>query len=332
MKIIKRLIIVVIGLFILGGCQSHISDQEKSKPEVYFRLAEIHPPDHPTTQADKEFTRLVEERTNGRVVIKVYDSGQLGPEKEVLDQIQFGAIDFARVSTGTVAEILPKLNVLQLPYIYRDSDHMWRVLNSEIGDFFLESIEDKKLIGLTWYDAGARNFYNSVRAVRTRADLEGLRVRVMESQLMVDMAKALGTLVVPMPYGEVYSAMQRGVIDGAENNYPSYDTSLHYEVAKYYTVDEHVRIPELLIASQKIKERVSEEDLEIIKACAEKSQEFQREKWLIKEKESEQKLKEAGVIITQIENRSEFVEAVSSLYDRYASSYLDIIKQIQEME
>ena len=322
----------MIWLLILGGCQSRISDQEKNKPIVYFRLAEIHPHDHPTTQADKEFARLVEERTNGRVVIKVYDSGQLGTEKEVLDQIQFGAIDFARVSTGTVAEILPKLNVLQLPYIYRDSNHMWSVLNSEIGDFFLESIEDKKLIGLTWYDAGARNFYNNVRETRTLADLEGLRVRVMESQLLVDMAKALGTAVIAMPYGEVYSAMQRGVIDAAENNYPSYDTSLHYEVAKYYTIDEHVRIPEILMASQKIRDRLSEEDLEIIKACAKESQAFQREKWLIKEKESKQKLIKAGVIITEIANRSEFVEAVSPLYDQYASSYLEIIKQIQEME
>jgi tripartite ATP-independent transporter DctP family solute receptor len=332
MKTIKRLIIVVIGLLIFGGCQSHISKQEKSKPAVYFRLAEIHPPDHPTTQADNEFARLVQERTNGRVVIKVYDSQKLGPEMEVLDQIQFGAIDFARVSTGTVAEISPQLNVLQLPYIYRDSYHMWRVLNSEVGDFFLESIKDKKLIGLTWYDAGARNFYNSVREIRNLDDLEGLKVRVMESQLLVDMAKALGTYVIPMSYGEVYSAMQRGVIDAAENNYPSYDTSLHYEVAKYYTVDEHVRIPEILIASQKIQDRIAEADLEIIKACAKESQAFQREKWLIKEKESELKLKKAGVIITEIESRSEFEEAVRPLYDQYASSYLEIIKQIQEME
>lgn len=316
----------------LAGCKGQMSDEEQSKPTVYFRLAENQPPDHPTTQADKEFARLVEEKTNGRIVIKVYDSEELGPENEILEQLQFGGIDFARVSTGMAAQISPQLNVLQLPYIYSDSDHMWRVLNSDIGDFFLESIEDKGLIGLTWYDAGARNFYNSVREIKTLADLGGLKVRVMENQLLVDMAKALGIAVMAMPYGEVYSAMQRGIIDAAENNYPSYDTSRHYEVAKYYTIDEHVRIPEMLIASQKIKDRISEKDLEIIKICAKESQGFQREKWLIKEKESERKLKRAGVIITQIENRSEFVEAVSPLYNQYASNYLDIIKRIQEME
>ncbi|WP_070000333.1 TRAP transporter substrate-binding protein [Cellulosilyticum sp. I15G10I2] len=333
MKTTKGLLILcIIGLFILGSCKNRIPDQEQSKPTVYLRLAENQPPDHPTTQADKEFARLVEEKTNGRIVIKVYDSEQLGPENEILEQLQFGGIDFARVSAGMAAQIAPQLNVLQLPYIYKDSDHMWRVLNSEIGEFFLESIADKNLIGLTWYDAGARNFYNSIREIKTLADLEGLKVRVMENQMLVDMAKALGTYVIPMPYGEVYSAMQRGIIDGAENNYPSYDTSLHYEVAKYYTIDEHVRIPEMLIASQKIRDRLSEVDLEIIRACAKESQVFQRKKWLIKEKESEQKLIKAGVIITEIENRSEFVKAVRPLYDQYASNYLEIVKQIQDME
>lgn len=322
----------MIGIVIFAGCQDQTYEEEQSKIQVNFRLAENQPSDHPTAQADKEFARLVEEKTKGRIVIKVYDNEQLGPETEILEELQFGGIDFARVSVGTIAEISPQLNVLQLPYIYRDSDHMWRVLNSEIGEFFLESIEDKKLIGLTWYDGGARNFYNSVREIKTRDDLEGLKLRVMESQLMVDMAKALGATVIPMPYKEVYSAIQRGIIDGAENNYPSYDATRHYEVAPYYTIDEHVRIPELLIASQKIKERISEDDLEIIKACAKKSQEFQREKWLTKEKEADKKLKDAGVIITRIENRSEFAKAVSPLYDQYASKYLEIIKQIQEME
>lgn len=322
----------MIGIMIYVGCQSQIYDEGQSNGTVYFRLADNQPSDHPTVQADKEFARLVEEKTNGRIVIKVYDGEQLGSETEALEQIQFGGIDFARVSVGIVAEISPQLNVLLLPYIYKDSDHMWRVLNSEIGDFFLESIEDKKLIGLTWYDAGARNFYNSVREIKRLSDLKGLKFRVMESQLMIDMAKSLGVSVIPMPYKEVYSAIQQGVIDGAENNYPSYDTSFHYEVAKYYTVNEHVRIPEVLIASQKIKDRISEEDFEIIKACAKQSQTFQRAKWIEKEKKSEKKLKDKGVIITRIENRSEFVEAVKPLYTQYAGRYGEIIRKLQEME
>ncbi|MDF1617285.1 TRAP transporter substrate-binding protein [Petrocella sp. FN5] len=333
LKQISRIWISIIMTFILTtGCSDQGATVVKQPEVIYFRLAEIHPSDHPTTKADKEFARLVEERTKGRIIIKVYDSEQLGPEKAVLDQVRFGAIDFTRLSMGQVAEISPQLNVLQLPYIYRDSDHMWQVLNSDIGDFFLESIEDKGLIGLAWYDGGARSFYNSVREVKTLSDLEGLKFRVMESQLMVEMARALGTSVIPMAYGEVYSSIQTGVIDGAENNFPSYETSLHYEVAKYFTIDEHVRVPEMLIASKKILDRITEEDLEIIMACAKESEIYQRDKWRIEEKESEKKLRELGSIITEIEDREAFVEAVRPLYDRYANDYLEIVKRIQEME
>ncbi len=329
-NIIKSLFFIIC-LMIFTACQPSPTTKPGANV-IVFRLAEIHPEDHPTTMADQEFARLVEYRTKGRIVIKVYDSQQLGPEKSVIDQVQFGAIDFARTSISPLSEVAPELNVLQLPYIYRDGDHMWQVLNSEIGDFFLKSIEDEGFIGMGWYDGGARNFYNSVREIKNIADLKGLRFRVMESQLMVDMAKALGTAVIPMPYGEVYGAIQTGVIDGAENNFPSYDTSLHFEVAKYYTIDEHVRVPEILIASNKILDRISQEDLEIIMTCAKDSQEFQRKKWLEKSTESEEKLRDAGCIITQIEDREDFIEAVSPLYDKYASDFMNIITQIQELE
>jgi len=209
---------------------------------------------------------------------------------------------------------------------------MWKVLNSPIGDYFLESVEEQSFIGLGWYDAGARNFYNSVREIHTLEDLKGLKFRVMESGLMLDMAKALGTSVTPMPYGEVYSAIQTGVIDGAENNFPSYETSSHYEVAKYITVDEHVRVPEILIASSMILDRISEEDLEIIKQCAEDTQMFQREQWQEKEKESEEKVLKAGCIITQIEDKESFVKAMEPVYEKYAKDYMNIVRQIQDMK
>ncbi|PKM93969.1 MAG: C4-dicarboxylate ABC transporter [Firmicutes bacterium HGW-Firmicutes-1] len=320
----------LIVLLIIVGCQrDKNADYENA---VVFRMAEIHPSDYPTTLADKEFARLVEEKTDGRIIIKVYDSQQLGEEKSVLEQVQFGAIDFARTSLAPLSEFATELNVLQLPYIYRDGDHMWKVLNSSIGDFFLKSIEDEGFIGLGWYDGGARNFYNSVREIRTIEDLKGLKFRVMESELMVDMAKALGASVTPMPYGEVYSSIQTGIIDGAENNFPSYDTSSHYEVAKYFTVDEHVRVPEILIASTMVLDRISEEDLEIIKECAQETQMFQREKWQEKEKESEKKMRAEGCVITEIEDKEAFVKAVSPIYTKYAKDYMDIVKQIQVMK
>lgn len=329
-KIIRYALPLLIFLFLVVGCQRD-KDSQLKNAEI-FRLAEIHPSDYPTTLADKEFARLVEERTDGRIIIMVYDSQQLGEERAVLEQVQFGAIDFARTSLAPLSEFAPQLNVLQLPYIYRDGDHMWKVLNSSIGDFFLKSIENEDFIGLGWYDAGARSFYNSVKEIHTIDDLQGLKFRVMESELMLDMAKALGASVTPMPYGEVYSAIQTGVIDGAENNFPSYDTSSHYEVAKYFTVDEHVRVPEVLIASTRVLDRISEEDLKIIKECAKDTQMYQREKWQEKVKESEKKMKEKGCIITEIEDKEKFIEAVSPIYTKYAKDYLDIVKQIQEMQ
>lgn len=327
-KIIQFALLLII-IVSMVGCQQMKKDKSDA---IVFRLAEAHPSDYPTTLADKEFARLVEERTQGRIIIKVYDSQQLGEEKSVIEQVQFGAIDFTRVSLGPLSEFSPQLNVLQLPYIYRDSEHMWKVLNSPIGDHFLESIENEGFIGLGWYDAGARNFYNSVREVQSLEDLQGLKFRVMESELMIDMAKALGASVTPMPYGEVYSAIQTGVIDGAENNFPSYDTSSHYEVAKYYTIDEHVRVPEILIASSIVKDRISDEDLEIIKQCAKDTQMFQREKWKEKEKESEEKVREAGCIITEIKDKENFVKAMAPVYAKYASEYMDIVTQIQRMK
>lgn len=330
MKVLKIALLMSITIILLTGCNRGLN--EKNSDAVIFRLAEIHPSDYPTTLADKEFAKLVEERTEGRIIIKVYDNQQLGEEKAVLEQVQFGAIDFARTSLAPLSEFSPQLNVLQLPYIYRDSDHMWKVLNSRIGDYFLESIENEGFIGLGWYDAGARNFYNSVREIHTIEDLKDLKFRVMESALMLDMAKALGTSVTPMPYGEVYSAIQTGVIDGAENNFPSYDTSSHYEVAKYITIDEHVRVPEVLIASSIVLDRISEEDIEIIKQCAEDTQMFQREKWKEKEKESEKKMREEGCIITEIEDKESFVKAMAPVYEKYAKDYMNIVKQIQDMK
>lgn len=331
MKGIYRWSIAVSASILIAGC-SYQSKNADLKSTIIFRLAENHPSNHPTTLADEEFARLVKEKTNGKILIKVYDNKQLGEEKSIVEQVQFGAIDFARVSTGQMTELFPVFNVLQLPYIYHNSDHMWQVLNSSIGDSFLDLIQEEGFLGLGWYDAGARNFYNSVREIHSLQDLQGLKFRSMENRLMMDIIQALGASVVPMPYGEVYGALQTGVIDGAENNIPSYETASHFEVARYYTIDEHIRVPEILIASQKIMDRISKEELAIIKECAEESQIFQRRLWKEKEAESEKKILEAGCTITEIQEKEPFIQAVSPVYYKYAKDYMDMVKQIQEMQ
>ena len=313
---------------------TEVEEVDEVVEPVYFRLAETHPADYPTNKGNLEFARLVKEKTNGRVIIEVYDSKQLGEEVDVIEQVQFGAIDFMRVSLGPLAEFAPELNVLSLPYIYASSDHMWKVLNSEIGDDMLASIYDSGFIGLGWFDGGARSFYNSVRPIEKLEDMEGLKFRVMENEMFIDMCEALGAVATPMPYGEVYSAIQTGVIDGAENNWPSYDTSSHFEVAKYYTLDEHLRVPEILVASKAIEDKVTPEELALIKEAAKESQSYQIELWVAKEKESEEKIVAAGNEITYLtaEEKQRFADCMAPIYEKYASDYLDIIEEIQAMK
>ena len=298
---------------------------------MVLRYAENQPQDYPTTQAAYKFAEMVEEKTNGRIKIEVYYGAQLGDEKAVIEQLQFGAIDFTRVSLSPLAEFEKSLNVLQLPYLYTDATQMWKVLEGPIGDQFLASVEDNGLIGLSWFDAGARNFYNSKRPITKLSDLAGLKIRVQESQLMMGMVQALGANATPMSYGEVYSGLQTGVIDGAENNWPSYESTSHYEVAPYFVLDEHTRVPEMQMVSKITWNKLSAEDQAIIKECALESAKIERELWAEKELASEEKVKADGAVITELEpgEKEKFQAAMAPLYAEFGKGYEDIISQIQ---
>jgi len=196
---------------------------------------------------------------------------------------------------------------------------MWKVLNGEIGDFFLNSMEEKGFVGLVYYDSGARSFYNTKKPIYTVADLRGMKIRVQESALMMGLVRSLGAVPTPMAYGDVYSALQTGVIDGAENNWPSYDTSSHYEVAKYYSLDEHTRVPEMIVASKITMDKLSKEDQEIIKRAARESQKIQIDSWAEYEKKSEAKVRAAGSQINKIKDQAEFAAAMAPLYQSMLS-------------
>ncbi|HAN43856.1 MAG TPA: C4-dicarboxylate ABC transporter, partial [Ruminococcaceae bacterium] len=200
-----------------GSSSGSASSSAAKKPEFVFRYAENQAKDYPTTQGAYKFAEIVEQKTNGRIKIEVYYGAQLGDEKSVMEQMQFGGIDFARVSLSPLAEFAKQLNVLQLPYLYRDSAHMWKVLEGPIGDQFKNGLGESKLVGLSWYDSGSRNFYNSKKPITKLEDLKGMKIRVQENQMMMDMIKAIGAQPTPMAYGEVYSALQTGVIEAAEN-------------------------------------------------------------------------------------------------------------------
>lgn len=303
---------------------------EEIEPEFVFSYAENQAEDYPTTLGAKRFAELVEERTDGRIRILVQAEGKMGTEMEIIQQMQYGGVDFARVSLSQLAEYIPELNVLQMPYLYEDSAHMWKVLDGDIGAEFLEGVCDNGLIGLSWYDAGARNFYNSRQPITCLEDIAGMKIRVQESEVMADMVEALGATAVPLGYAEVYSGLERGLIDGAENNWPSYESMNHYEVAQYYTVDEHTRVPEMQICSGYTWEKLSEEDRAIIQACAMESALYERELWTEREETSRRTVASYGTQIVELstEERKRFQAAVMGVYEKYCGDYMDTIDKI----
>ncbi|MTI58937.1 MAG: TRAP transporter substrate-binding protein [Firmicutes bacterium] len=302
--------------------------------EITLRLADNQPEGYPTVVGAKEFARLVEERTNGRIKIDVYAGGILGDESSTIEQIQFGAIDFVRTSITPMANFEPAMNVLSLPYLYPSEEYMFQVLQGEIGESVLDGLKDDGIVGLTWYDSGARSFYIADKKVTSPEDLKGLRIRVQESQLMMDMVEALGASPTPISWGEVYSALQTGVVDAAENNYPGWYYNSHHEVAPNFVEDEHNRIPELIIMSKITWDSLSEEDQKIIKQAAVESTEVQREAWDARTEEAKKLAVEEGANITTLtpEQKQAFQDAVMDLYPKYSAGYEDLLDSILNFE
>lgn len=305
----------------------------KEAPEYVFSYADNQPEDYPTVQGARKFAELVQEKTSGRIKINVFAGGEMGSENEVVEQLQYGGIDFARASVMILAEIKPKFNVLQLPYLYRDEKHMWKVLDGEIGEEFKDELGESGLVALSWYDAGARHFYNSSHPIKCVEDLKKMRIRVANSDMMSAMVEALGARAVPMAYSEVYAALETSSIDGAENNWPSYESMGHYEVAKYITLDAHARIPEMQLASQATWEKLSDSDREIIMACAEESARYERQLWEIREQKVREQLIKAGCIVTELSPSEQvrFRAAVMTVYQMFCSQYIDVVNRIAQI-
>lgn len=288
--------------------------------EVTLRSSDTHPDGYPTVEAVKAMSAMLEKETKGKLCIEVFHSKQLGEEKDTIEQTQFGVIDMNRVSLGPFNNIIEETQVPSLPYIFRSTEHMHKVMDGEIGQEILDAFTAHDLIGLAFYDGGSRSFYNSQHPIKSMADLKGMKFRVMQSDLFVDMVKAVGANATPMPYGEVYSSIQTGVIDGAENNWPSYESSGHFEVAKYYTLDQHLIVPEVLVMSKKTWEKLSAEEQKAVRKAAKASVPVMRKLWQDREKASEAKVREAGSeIITDID-KTPFIKAMKPVYEKYVSS------------
>ena len=303
-------------------------------PQVNKRVliaSDDHNAEYPTTQGLYKIKEIVERETDGQLKVVVRHSAQLGSEKETIELTQMGIIDINRVSCSPMASFAPEMGVFSMPYIFRSSEHEWKVLNGEIGRRLGKQLETRHLVTLAYYDSGARSFYNKHRPINSPADLKGLKIRVQKNPVMLSLVQALGASPVPMAFEEVYSAIQTGVLDGAENNPPSYVTTGHYEVAGYYSLDEHTRIPEIVLFSKKVWDTLPEEEHEIIKAAARESQDYQISLWKAKEEEGMKKVHENGNQVNS-PDKQPFIDAVQPVYKEFAANLGDLIKEIQAVE
>jgi len=302
--------------------------------ETTLRSSDTHPDGYPTVVAVQKMGELVKERTGGRICIEVFHSAQLGEEKDTIEQTKFGVIDMNRVSMGPFNNLIEETKVVSLPFIFRSVEHMHKVMDGEIGAEIGAAFEPQGYIALAYYDSGRRSFYNSKKPITSIADLSGMKVRVMQSDVFVDMMAALGANATPMPFGEVYSAIQTGVIDGAENNWPSFESSGHFEVAGYYTLNEHLIVPEVLVMSKVSWDKLKPEDQTIIRQAAKDSVPLNRELWAAREKQSEAKVRAAGVKIVDNIDKTPFIEAMVPVYEKHASTpkLKDLVTRIQAVE
>ena len=302
--------------------------------EITFRSSDTHPAGYPTVAAVEHMGALLQERSGGRICIEVFPSAQLGEERDTIDQTKFGVIDLNRVSMGPFNNLVEETKVVSLPFVFRGTDHMHRVMDGPIGDEILAAFEPHGFIGLAYFDGGSRSFYNSVRPIRTVADMAGLKIRVIQSDVFVDMMAALGANATPMPFGEVYSGLQTGVIDGAENNWPSYESTGHYEVAQFYTLTEHLIVPEVLVMSKMSWDKLSADDQALVRQAAKESIPVNRELWAARSGESEAKVRAAGVQVVDTIEKSQFSDAMAPVYAKHAASpkLADLVARIQATE
>ena len=299
-----------------------------------FRAADTQNEDYPTVQALGYMGSLVSERSGGRHQIKVFHSRQLGEEKETLEQTRVGAIDLNRTNVALIGTLVPSMNVLAMPFLFRSIEHLQKVLDGPIGNELLNSFEAYGFVGLAFYDSGARSIYNSVRPIRSIDDLKGMRVRVQQSEQMSAMIRALGAEPVELPYGQVLTGLSTKLIDGAENNWPSFVTTDHYKFAGFYTLTDHTMSPEVLVMSQKAWSSLSPEDQKIFREAALRSSRFMREKWRDLEERSRKQAEDAGVeIITDID-RKPFEAAMADIYAKVQRdpAMAGLIERIRKVE
>ena len=302
-----------------------------AQPKVETKAADVHPTGYPTVEAIERMGKKLGAATNGRISIQMYPSMQLGGEKEMIEQAQVGALQIARISVGAMGPVVDELNVFNLPFIFRDEAHMRKVIDGPIGAELLEKISanpNTRLVALGWMDAGTRNVYSN-KAVAKPADLKGMKVRMMGNPIFVETMNAMGGNGVAMGFNELYSAMQTGVVDGAENNEPTVLAQNHFQVAKVYSLTGHLVIPEIFVFSKRSWDALSKEDQELVRRFAREAQMEQRQLWDEKTSKASEELKAKGMSFVPADKPA-FYKATQTVRDKYGSKYAALLKRIED--
>lgn len=306
----------------------------RAQTKAVFKAADVQPVGYPTVAAVESMGKKLAQATQGRLSIQTYPSAQLGAEKETIEQTQIGAIQLLRVSAGAVGPIVDDINVVNMPFLFKNVAQSWKMMDGEVGQELLDKITaspNANLVGLCWMDSGARSFYNTKHPIKSTADVHGLKLRVIGNPIFIDMVNALGGNGIAMGYDQVFSSLQTGVIDGAENNPPSYVFSNHYTAAKYYSLTEHLIIPEILCFSKRSWTALSADDQALIRKFAREAQLEERELWKKYETTAMEKAKAAGCEIVEIADKKPFQDAVKPVWDKYGPKYQAMIKRIQAL-
>ena len=298
-----------------------------------FRSSDIHPEDYPTVLAVRHMGETIAKETNGKHSVKVFAKSALGAEKDTIEQTKLGALAMTRVNVAPMNNICPATMVPTMPFLFRSTEHMRKVLDGAIGDEILKDCEAQGFIGLAFYDSGSRSIYSVKKPVKTIADTKGMKIRVQQSDLWVALMGAMGANATPMPFGEVYTALKTGLVDAAENNYPSYESSRHFEVAKYFNKTEHSMAPEILLFSKRVWDTLPPNEQKIIRDAAKESVVYMRKLWDEREAKSLATVKAGGAEIIEVDKAS-FQSAMKPVYDKFLTDpkLQNMVKRIGEVK
>ena len=327
--------VVSLGVFIALASAVGSVSSAFAQSKMVLKASDVHPSGYPTVVAVENLGKKLAAATNGRLTVQMFAAMQLGGEKEAIEQAQIGAIQFARVSVGALGPVIDDLNVFNLPFLFRNTAHMQKVIDGPIGQELLGKVTNNPkagLVGICWMDAGARSVYDTKKPIKDITDLKGMKVRVMGNPMFVDMMNALGGNGVAMGYDQVFSALQTGVVDGAENNPPSFVFDNHYQVAKYYTLTEHLIVPEMLVFSRKTWDGLSKDDQVLLMKLGAEAQQEERVLWTKYEQEALDKAKAAGIQVIEVNDKKPFQDAVKPVWDKYGPKFADLVKRIQAVQ